>query len=616
MALVRYDLFGTARIEGRAVSVRPEGLTGRPKSYLDLALQGVPRRPLCEDRTSVAFVDEAQTPPNSTQFPSLITPEPLESRLADFVFKLRGHRQGWDGVESRQCPGPGGDPGLGVQDSMSQRPPASRPASRSPPEGQRLVLPPVQLRHDIQQEGRYAARTQPELESRGFLQHLPASQHAQTSQPSPPGEGWRPPRQSRDLGVHSILNPPESESRGSSSRRMSGGTNESPRSAVGPPFEPTASTAALHTFPGQQLSAGVPPAGEPHAAAFSAAPRRILTPNSPSARAVSVGRGVGVGTIDAHQTPFLGSRGRRYLAEPGPRASSEGTALPTPGPQQQQQLPQQYSIMQAPGRTPLSQSASPSISVSSKNLSSSQDPPAPFFHKGTPAPQPSSSYYPGSSFGTAIQAGGGMQFQGLAGLPEGPYPAPAPQSQCSSFHSSSASSSSQASASDPFQVLTITTSEGIYTVPVDVTAASREADSKRARNAGPPSPQSMRSGVLQGTGQQVGAHPKMGFPEPENMPERGARRRRTDVHGAFTHPPYTLPPASTLTPVQAPSYPPGLESRGHTSLPPLRMDHPTTPQTPNMNTTPSTSAAGPPPPLGPYARRSWDQGWSGDTGRR
>ncbi|PMD18361.1 hypothetical protein NA56DRAFT_706976 [Hyaloscypha hepaticicola] len=31
---------------------------------------------------------------------------------------------------------------------MSQRPPASRPASRSPPDGQRITLPPVQLRDD------------------------------------------------------------------------------------------------------------------------------------------------------------------------------------------------------------------------------------------------------------------------------------------------------------------------------------------------------------------------------------------------------------------------------------------------------------------------------------
>ncbi|OWO99842.1 hypothetical protein B2J93_6897 [Marssonina coronariae] len=340
--------------------------------------------------------------------------------------------------------------------------------------------------------------------------------------------------------------------------------------------------------------------------------------------------------------------------------------------------------MQAPGRTSLSQSASPSITVSSSKPPSSHDSPASFFHKGAPAVHPSSSYYPGSSFGTAIQAGGRMQYQGLSGIPEGPYTAPAPPSQCSSSHPSSASSSRQVSASDPIQVLTITTSEGIYTVPVDVTAASREADSKRARNAGasarfrqrrkekekeantnidklqqqtrdlerklldaererdryrqerdrlrelvcrnpdtrhmamqgPPSPQSVRSGALPGIGQQqLGAHPQTGFPESEDIPERASRRRRTDIQGAFASLPYALPPASTLTPVQAHAYPPGLGSRGHTSLPPLRIDNPSAPQTPNPSTAPPTSA-GPPPALDPYARGSWDQGWSGDTARR
>ncbi|CAL3965881.1 unnamed protein product [Diplocarpon coronariae] len=563
---------------------------------------------------------------------------------------------------------------------MSQRPSASRPASRSPPEGQRLVLPPVQLRHDCQQEVRRAAIPQPEPEVRAYPQHLPASQHAPTSQPPPPREGWRSSRQPRDLGVHSILNPPESESGEDSRRRMSGGTNESPISAVGLPFEPGSSAAAaLHTVPGQQIPLGMSPAGESHAAAFSRAPRRILTPNSPSARAVTAGRGAVVGTIDAHQTPFLASRGRRYIAEPGTHASSEAPGMPTPTSHQQQ-----HGTMQAPGRTSLSQSASPSITVSSSKPPSSHDSPASFFHKGAPAVHPSSSYYPGSSFGTAIQAGGRMQYQGLSGIPEGPYTAPAPPSQCSSSHPSSASSSRQVSASDPIQVLTITTSEGIYTVPVDVTAASREADSKRARNAGasarfrqrrkekekeantnidklqqqtrdlerklldaererdryrqerdrlrelvcrnpdtrhmamqgPPSPQSVRSGALPGIGQQqLGAHPQTGFPESEDIPERASRRRRTDIQGAFASLPYALPPASTLTPVQAHAYPPGLGSRGHTSLPPLRIDNPSAPQTPNPSTAPPTSA-GPPPALDPYARGSWDQGWSGDTARR
>ncbi|KAK6584488.1 hypothetical protein PZA11_002712 [Diplocarpon coronariae] len=522
---------------------------------------------------------------------------------------------------------------------MSQRPSASRPASRSPPEGQRLVLPPVQLRHDCQQEVRRAAIPQPEPEVRAYPQHLPASQHAPTSQPPPPREGWRSSRQPRDLGVHSILNPPESESGEDSRRRMSGGTNESPISAVGLPFEPGSSAAAaLHTVPGQQIPLGMSPAGESHAAAFSRAPRRILTPNSPSARAVTAGRGAVVGTIDAHQTPFLASRGRRYIAEPGTHASSEAPGMPTPTSHQQQ-----HGTMQAPGRTSLSQSASPSITVSSSKPPSSHDSPASFFHKGAPAVHPSSSYYPGSSFGTAIQAGGRMQYQGLSGIPE-----------------------------------------GIYTVPVDVTAASREADSKRARNAGasarfrqrrkekekeantnidklqqqtrdlerklldaererdryrqerdrlrelvcrnpdtrhmamqgPPSPQSVRSGALPGIGQQqLGAHPQTGFPESEDIPERASRRRRTDIQGAFASLPYALPPASTLTPVQAHAYPPGLGSRGHTSLPPLRIDNPSAPQTPNPSTAPPTSA-GPPPALDPYARGSWDQGWSGDTARR
>ncbi|KAH6715370.1 hypothetical protein BKA61DRAFT_352324 [Leptodontidium sp. MPI-SDFR-AT-0119] len=369
---------------------------------------------------------------------------------------------------------------------MSQRPSASRPASRSPPEDQRFVLPPVQLRDDLHQEGRQAERQQPEPESRGFPQRQETSpQHGQTSQNTGAGEEWRGARQQRDLGVHSILNPSEPEGAGNSSRRLSGATNESPISAAGrTPYGASPSTTPSHTFPGQQLPQGM-------------APRRILTPRSPSARAVSAGRGA-PGTIDAQQSPFLPSRGRVYMAEPGPNASSEIPPMPNPG---QQQYQQQYGFppaastpaiaprrssggtMQAPGRTRLSQSASPSISASSNNPSSSQTSPASFlFHKG--GTQPPSSYYSGSTFGTATQAGGGMQFQGPSGVPEGPYTSPDPQTQGSSLHSSSAGSSRQTSATDPIQVLTITTSQGSYTVPVDVHGASRLADEKRARNAG------------------------------------------------------------------------------------------------------------------------------------
>lgn len=383
---------------------------------------------------------------------------------------------------------------------MSQRPPASRPASGSPPDGQRIILPPVQLRDDLQQGGRPAERPQQEAEGRGAPQQLqPSPQYVRMPQP-PSGEDWRTPAASRDLGVHSILNPPEPERSGSSSRRLSGGTTESPLSAIGPPshFGASPSTATTHSFSGQNVPSSTPPMAEGYAGTFSRAPRRILTPRSP-ARAVSAGRG-GPGTIDAQRSPFLPARGRTYMAEPGPSASSDVPPMPTPPSLQQQQqygFPQASSTpsiaprrpsgpsMQAPGRTPLSQSASPSISASSHGPSSSQTSPASFaVHKGGQGGQTSTSYYPGSSFATSMQQGSGMQFSGPSGPPEGPYSA-APQTQgSSSLQSSSTGSSRQTSASEPIQVLTITTSQGLYHVPVDVHQASRLADEKRARNAG------------------------------------------------------------------------------------------------------------------------------------
>jgi hypothetical protein len=398
---------------------------------------------------------------------------------------------------------------------MSQRPSASRPASRSPPDGQGITLPPVQLRDDNQPGGRLGERRQSENESRGSF-----SQHSQQSQPSPQhihppppgslGEDWRMAAPSRDLGVHSMLNPTEPDhSNAPGHRRLS--ATESPLSTIGatPHFGNSPSTAPAHSFPGQPMPSTTPPTGEGYPPNFGLKQRRILTPRSPSSRTVSGGRAFGHATIDAQQSPFLPGRGRSYIAEPGPSASSDVPPMPTStaAAHQQQQQQQQYGFpptgtptssvpprrasggnMQAPVRTPLSQSASPSISASSHNPSSSQTSPASFlYHKGPPPPPSSSSYYPGSSFATSMQQqGGGMQLAGPAGSSEGPgpYSAPTPQTQGSSFHSSSASGSRQTSASDPIQVLTITTSQGSYHVPVDVHQASRSADEKRARNAG------------------------------------------------------------------------------------------------------------------------------------
>ncbi|RDL32082.1 Uncharacterized protein BP5553_09484 [Venustampulla echinocandica] len=388
---------------------------------------------------------------------------------------------------------------------MSQRPPASRPASRSPPDGHGIVLPSVQVRDGLEQAGPQVERQRPQVEGRGPQQPLPASPpHSRPSQLALGGEDWRHPGPSRDLGVYSILNPTEPEGTGVPSRRPSGTITDSPLQAVSATsqFGVSRSIGTPHTFAAPKPASGSPPSAEGYGPILSQ-PRRILTPRSPS-RALSLGRGRGRGNIDAHQSPFLPARGRSYTMESG--TSSEVPLVPIPPTQSHQHSGYPPSVstpsndrrtsmptMHGPSRAPLSQSASPSISASSQNPSSAQTSPASLlFHKGGHGPQATSSYFPSSTFGTSIQqtpGGGGMQgmqYQGPSGATEGPYSAPVPQTPGggSSLHSNPAGSSRQTSASDPIQVLTITTSSGQYQVPVDVHQASRLADEKRARNAG------------------------------------------------------------------------------------------------------------------------------------
>ena len=77
--------------------------------------------------------------------------------------------------------------------------------------------------------------------------------------------------------------------------------------------------------------------------------------------------------------------------------------------------------------------------------------------------------------------------------------------------------------------------------------------------------------------------------------------------------PYSLPPASTLPPVQT-GYTP--QSRGPPSLPPLRMENSSVPQA-------STPASGPPGPPRPPLFESYSRGppymkpeWPDDNGQR
>ncbi|CAG8962079.1 hypothetical protein HYFRA_00005122, partial [Hymenoscyphus fraxineus] len=463
-----------------------------------LAVQDIQSRPLRGNPSFPAYTERPQTPPKLARFPGIQSPEILEKRLADFVHKLHSYQQSWEGSGKRQCPGPRDHQGLEDQDSMSRRPSASRPASRSPSDGQRIVLPAVQTRDDPRDMGGHGERHRLLSDSRAF-QLQPSSERVRPNLPAPVADEWRSSGPSRDLGVHSILNPSGPESSRQTNRRST--IAESPQS-VGSISQlgPSASTTTTPTtsFPNLQTSVSTPPAGESYNAPY-AHQRRILTPRSPS-RAISSGRGRAMTTIDAQISPFLPPRSARTEGNP----PLESPPVPNPATQYQQHYGfpstsapavDRRTSMPASGQAPLSQSASPSISVSSQNPSSAQTSPASFlYHKGGQGVQApaaptssSSSYFPGS-FAPSMQntSGGGMQGLQYQGSQEGPYSAPDPQTPGggSSLNSTNAGSSRQTSASDPIQVLTITTSSGQYQVPVDVHQASRLADEKRARNAG------------------------------------------------------------------------------------------------------------------------------------
>ncbi|PMD64963.1 uncharacterized protein K444DRAFT_640673 [Hyaloscypha bicolor E] len=557
------------------------------------------------------------------------------------------YRQSWEVSGKRQCAGPRDRPGLGDQDSMSQRPPASRPASRSPPDGQRITLPPVQLRDDPPPGGRQGERHQQEPESRGYPQQLQSSpQHARAAQPAPSGEDWRSSGPSRDLGVHSMLNPAESEASGHSSRRrLSEAATESP--VVGPASQFRASPVGMtaHPFSGQQPPSSTPPTTEAYSAPYPRN-RRILTARSPS-RTFSSGRGTSPATIDAQRSPFLPSRGRPYTAEPGPSPASEVPPMPTPPGQPQQQQQQQYgfpqsastptiaprrasgSTMQAPGRAPASQSTSPSISASSHNPSSSQASPASFLYKSGQTPQTTTSYYPGSSYGTSMVQQ--QQQQGASRLADEKRARNAGASarfrqrrkEKEKEANSNIEKLQQQTRELERKVREVEQERDFYRAERDRfrDVVYRTPDMRHLVMQAPPSPQSMRPGSFQGSMSQMGNPPpplppsQMGFQAPESTSERAPRRRRTDAQGDFTSlPPYSLPPASTLPPVQASGYPPG-PGQGPTSLPPLRIDNTAAPLTTSTSIPPATTA-GPPPPYDPYSRGPFERGWPGEGGRR
>lgn len=250
-------------------------------------------------------------------------------------------------------------------------------------------------------------------------------------------------------GVSSILNPVQAEEP-QAGRRRKASYLESPASStqsLPPIVRPPQSPAGQHAIPGDR------------------APRRILTPRSPSLhRAASVGQlNPSTGTINAQTNPFPSSfRGRTYTVEPG---TSGAPPLPTPpavtrpsygfpAPTPTTAVTRRASIGNGPPAAP-SASASPTTSYSS--YSQGYTSPAAQYEPSMMTSAPSG-FAPGDHGPLSSNT---REHQRQLGIPI-----------------------SSSGGQSVYQMLTLETTSGTVQLPVDVQAASRVADEKRRRNAG------------------------------------------------------------------------------------------------------------------------------------
>jgi hypothetical protein len=128
----------------------------------------------------------------------------------------------------------------------------------------------------------------------------------------------------------------------------------------------------------------------------------------------------------------------------------------------------------------------------------------------------------------------------------------------------------------------------------------------------PPSPLSVRASSY--AGPPSGPSTSLSYqPQESPVSERPTRRRRTDTTGEFTTVPYTLPPTSALSLVQASS---GYPAPGPTNLPPMRIENPALQQNLPPATAPTTTSGPPFPPYRPYDRGYPPRDLRDEGGRR
>jgi hypothetical protein len=470
---------------------------------------------------------------------------------------------------------------------------------------------------------------------------------------------------SRSLGVHNILNPPEAEPSGSSTPRLGTGVAHSPQPISQAPLYTTNPPPFTQGYVGQHTGPAVT-AAEGQRATFTRG-RKYAPLKSP--RAVSLGGRSGA-TRDARQSPFLSSGGV-YMAEPGSGPLSEVPPMPAPAGTAQQyssyavgppQRRASTTTMSAPTRTPLSQSASPSTSIISSYSQPSQPSPAVRHQLGQP---PNPQYYSSPSYGAPFQQGEASPQTGPPGT-EGPYMTSLPESL---FRGS------QRGQNPHLRLMPISNELGEMLIEVDVQAASKMADEKRARNAGASArfrerrkqkEKEASQNIEKLQSQLRDLERRLRDAEHDRDFYRGERDRfrefcfrnpstrefasnvppspRISRQAAFPPPPtgaaYQTPegrtsqdverpairrrtddynfPASSLAPYQGPSYGtgpgPGV-GQPPTTLPPLRIPNvamATTTGPPTFSNPPLATTR--PPPFDQYPRSGYERGWPGDGG--
>lgn len=339
-------------------------------------------------------------------------------------------------------------PTRAVNDGSSRVPITSSPSShavaRTAP-GHRSVTSPTS-----QRQSQHAGRTF-ELPP---LSQLPTSTGGSFS-----------PSATRIGGVSSILNPLHAEDV-QEPRRRKASQLDSPHS-----FGQVLPSIGTGLYGPQPSSALPAPSPVPqYVAPSERAPRRILTPRSPSLhRAASLGQlNPNAGTISAQRTPFPTSpRARTYTVEPG---TAGAPPLPNtiPGDRIQYGVPAPSPSSEAARRANMvgprargySSSASPSTSYSSYSQAGQTSPGAQYVPTSMP------------TLSAPYTASG----DGSTGAPTN-TPGPERQRPMGIPISSSGGQ-------NVYQMMTIETTSGAVSLPVDVQAASRVADEKRRRNAG------------------------------------------------------------------------------------------------------------------------------------